>query len=100
MKKVTKKTNQKYVTEKSFKKFESSFEIDMANIAKSFARVDESLELHNKAMHEMLKEIKTIHEDNKYFRQSISNLYSDGLSHDRKISALDGRVEKLEAKSK
>jgi len=48
----------------------------------------------------MLKEIRTIHEDNKYFRANISALYTDGVSYDRKINNLTVRVEKLELKSK
>jgi len=48
----------------------------------------------------MLKEIRTIHEDNKYFRANISALYTDGVSYDRKINNLTVRVEKLEVKSK
>ncbi len=36
----------------------------------------------------ILTEITAIHEDNKYFRQSISTLYSDGISYDKKIDNL------------
>jgi len=91
MKKVTKKTTEKYVTETTFKKFESSFETNMANIAKSFER-------HEKVMDHILKELQQMHEENKYFRQSISSVNNDGLSFDRKIDNLNVRVEKLEAK--
>jgi hypothetical protein len=41
----------------------------------------------------MLKEIKTIHEDNKYFRAGISNLNLEGLSYDRKIEKLEEKVK-------
>ncbi|MBI3888798.1 hypothetical protein HY311_03315 [Candidatus Nomurabacteria bacterium] len=91
MKKVVKKTAEKYVTEERFKKFESSFETNMANIAKSFER-------HEKVMGHILKELQQMHEENKYFRQSISSLNSDGLSCDRRIDNLDIRIGKLEAK--
>lgn len=93
MKKDVKKTTEKYVTEKTFEK-------SMTNIAKSFAQVDESLELHSKILQDILKEIKQINEDNKYFRQSISNLNIDGSSSDRKIEDLTMRVERLEMKVK
>lgn len=86
MKKAVKKTTEKYVTETIFEKH-------MRSIAKSFADNAEVMAL-------ILKEIKQIHEDNKYFRASISNLYSDGLSCDKKIENLNVRVEKLELKAK
>lgn len=93
MEKRIKKTTEKYVTEKTFEK-------SMRSIAGSFSRVDVSLEMHGKVLQEILKEIKTIHEENKYFRQSISNLNIDGLSYDRRIDNLSVRLEKLESKSK
>ena len=55
--KKAKRTVTKYVTEKTFEKH-------MQNIAKSF-------DLHEKVMQDILKEIRAIHEDNKYFRSSI-----------------------------
>jgi len=114
MKKAVKKTGGKYLTERkfgvfqnTFKKFENSFEINMRSIAKSFARVDESLGEINKTLKMqqdvlqiMLKEITAIHEDNKYFRESISSLNKDGLYYDKRIENLDIRVEKLESKAK
>jgi len=72
----------------------------MTNIAKSFARVEESLKNQNLITEMILKEIRQIHEDNKYFRSSISNLNIDGLSYDRKIEDLKNRVERLETKIK
>ena len=113
MKKVTKKT-EKYVTEKTFNKFEdrfdkfedrfdkfedrfdkfeNRFDSSARATAKSFADTAEVMGL-------ILKEIRTIHEDNKYFRESISTLNTDGSSYDKRISGLDMRVEKLESKSK
>jgi len=93
MKKGVKKTTEKYVTE-------STFEKHMANIAKSFERVNASLERHEQVMQVMLKEITAIHEDTKSFRDNISTLYTDHVAYDRKIENLNVRVEKLELKSK
>ena len=93
MKKGVKKITEKYVTEKTF-------ESNMTNIAKSFARVEESLKNQNLITEMILKEIRQIHEDNKYLRSSISNLNIDGLSYDRKIEDLKNRVERLETKIK
>ncbi|OGI77376.1 hypothetical protein A3B85_00860 [Candidatus Nomurabacteria bacterium RIFCSPHIGHO2_02_FULL_37_13] len=86
-----KKREEKYLTENKFKIFEKSFEGNMRSIAKSFADNAEVMAL-------ILEEIRTIHEDNKYFRESISNLYGDVSRHDRKIGNLDIRVEKIESK--
>lgn len=86
MKKETKKTTEKYVTEKTFEK-------SMGNIAKSFARQDDISEM-------ILKEIKQIHEDNKYFKNSILDLNINGASCDRKIENLKVRVERLEMRDK
>ena len=107
MKKVVKKTTEKYVTEAKFGVFEKTFESSMRSIAKSFSDQNETLKIHTdmfkkngEVMELMLKEIKNIHEDNKYFKQNISSLNSDGLSYDRKIENLTLRVEKLESKNK
>ncbi|MFZ1019645.1 MAG: hypothetical protein WAN61_01470 [Minisyncoccia bacterium] len=104
MKNETKKTSQKYVTEKLFKKtfgdFEGRFESSARATAKSFADVSETLKNINEVTIIILKEIKTIHEENKYFRQSVSSLNFDGLTYDRKISDLNIRVEKLELNAK
>ncbi len=86
MKRVIKKRDGKYVTEKTFEKH-------MRSVAKSFADNAEVMVL-------ILKEIKTIHEDNKYFKENISSLNSDGLFYGRKIDDLIVRTEKLESKSK
>ncbi|MCC7160818.1 hypothetical protein IT399_03835 [Candidatus Nomurabacteria bacterium] len=86
MKKEIKKTTEKYVTEKTFEKH-------MLAIAKSFARVNEVSDM-------ILKEIRNIHEENKYFRHSVSDLSIDNLSSNRKIENLTTRVERLELKVK
>ena len=85
MKKLVKKTKEKYVREKTFHIFESKFEQNMRNIGKSFER-------HEKIMEDILKELRQMHEKNKYFRQSISSLNNDGLSYYRKIENLTVRV--------
>ncbi len=93
MKKQAKRTAEKYVTEKTFER-------NMASIAKSFTRVNQALEEHGKILQQILGELKTMHEENKYFRASISNLNLEGSSYDRRIENLAMRVEKLESKSK
>jgi len=112
MKKGVKKTTEKYVTGKTFNhfetkfdKFETRFDSSARATAKSFSDNTEvvagiltQLQNINKVTEIMLKEIRAIHEDNKYFRSSISNLNIDGSSYDRKIENLTIRVEKLELK--
>lgn len=93
MKKITPKTTEKYVTEKTF-------ETNMQAIAKSFHRVDKALEMHGRVMQDILKEVKSIHEDNKHFRNSIIGLNSDSISYERRVENLTFRVEKLESKNK
>ena len=100
MKKSVKKTTEKYLTENKFQKFEKTFEGSMRSIAGSFARVDASTEEHQKVMQLMLKEIIAIRDDNKYFRENILSLNTDGSSYDRRIDNLNMRVEKLESKIK
>ncbi len=51
MKKVAKKSTEKYITEKNFEKH-------MGGIARSFTRIEESLEM-------IVRELKNLHEDNK-----------------------------------
>ena len=112
MKKGAKKTAEKYVTERTFNtfedrfdKFENRFDASMRAVAKSFsdnAEVTAGILTQLKNINEvstiMLQEIRTIHEDNKYFRQSMSDLNIENVSRDRKIQGLDVRVEKLESK--
>ena len=61
-----------------------------------YENMKDGFDRHGKVLEGILKEIKAIHEDNKYFRQSISSLNIDGSSYDRKIEDLTMRVEKLE----
>ena len=93
MKKVVKKTTEKYVTE-------STFEKHMRNIAGSFARVDASLERHEEVLKNILEELKNLHEDHKYIKQTLSSFTGDVSRHDYKIESLNVRVEKIESKSK
>jgi len=78
----------------------------LESINRSFSKVEEkmatkeALKTQQGVLEITLKEIRTIHEDNKYFRSSISNLNIDGLSYDRKIEDLKNRVERLEMKVK
>ena len=100
MKKSAKKITEKYLTEKKFQTFEKSFESSMRSIAASFTRVDASMNALSKVMEMTLQEMKAIREDNKYFKDSILSLNTDGFSYDRRIEHLNVRVEKLELKVK
>ncbi len=65
-----------------------------------FDRVDKKLDQHDKIFELMIKELRAIHEDNKYFRENIISVNADSLSYNRKINNLTVRVEKLELKAK
>lgn len=60
----------------------------------------EALKTQQSVLDIMIKEIRTIHEDNIYFRKSISSLNIDGSSYDKKIEDLKVRVERLEVQNK
>ncbi|MBI2627402.1 hypothetical protein HYW72_00540 [Candidatus Nomurabacteria bacterium] len=62
--------------------------------------IDKKLDQHDKIFELMIKELRAIHEDNKYFRENILNVNADSLSYDRKINNLTVRVEKLELNAK
>ena len=68
------------------------------NTSDDIKKVNEKLDKHDKIFQSMIKELRAMHEDHKYFRGTISNLNSDGLSYNRKIENLTVRVEKLEIK--
>ena len=85
MKKGSKKS-EKYVTEQTFEK-------SMRAVALSFQNQGQVLEM-------ILKELKSLHEDHKNLAHTLASFAGDVSVHDRKISNLDVRVEKLELKSK
>jgi phage shock protein A len=84
MKKVVKNSKDKYVSE-------STFEKHMGNIAKSFNRVDDTLEV-------IIRELRDIKDEQKGTRKDLASFATDVLRHDRRIEDLTIRVEKLEAK--
>ena|SRR3989338_3435290 len=88
------------ITKKGFDRVDENID-KLALVTKAgFDRVDEKLDKHDKTFHLMLKELKAMSEDRKYFRENISSLNSDGLSYNRKIENLTIRVEKLESNPK
>jgi len=93
MKKGVRKTNEKYVTEKTFEK-------SMVSIAKSFVRINEALERHERVLEMILKELKNLRDDHREIRSALSNLEIGLLKYDRKLEDLTLRVEKLEMRIK
>ena len=86
MKNEAKIKAEKYVTGKTFDK-------SMQGIAQSFARVEESLKM-------VVQELKNLHEDNKYIKQTLFSFTGDVSAQDRKIQNLTVRIERLESKTK
>jgi len=78
------KKEAKYVTETTFEKH-------MRSITKSFISQSQVLEM-------ILKELKALHEDTKYNKDTLSSFVGDVSVHNRKINNLTMRVEKLEMK--
>ncbi len=81
------------------------FEKSMASIAKSFLRVDERLEKiderlekHDRMFETILLEIRNLHEDNKYIRNTLSALVRQDAKDERKMEDMLVRIERLEAK--
>ena len=76
----------------------SVFEKAMESIAKSFDRIDTRLASHDRAFESILNELKSIHDDNKHFRESFLNLNREEVIRDRNVEDLRIRVERLEKK--
>lgn len=72
----------------------------MVSIVKSFARIDEALERHERVLEMILKELKNLRDDHREIRSALSNLEIGLLKYDRKLEDLTLRVEKLEMRIK
>ena len=95
MKKTTKK-----VTIDDLAKMIEEDVVDRMATKDNIKNIDEKLDKHDKIFHSIMKELKAMHEDRKYFRATVSGLNSDGIFYNRKIENLTVRVEKLELKAK
>jgi phage shock protein A len=92
MKKIAKK-EPKYVTMPVFEKA-------MDFMAKSFAKVFEKLERHDKAFELVLKEMRDYSQEAREHRMMMSDLNHSDISQERRIEGLEIRVEKLERKAR
>lgn len=107
MKKVVKKTVEKYLTENRFGVFEKNFEKHMANIAKSFSNIDERFSKiderfvrHDKAFELLFKQMQTYTEEAREHRQTMSSLIHTDVKQEREVEDLKIRVERLEMQIK
>ena len=100
MKRQRIKKEQKHLTESKFRVFETTFEKHMANIAKSFSRIDERLTRHDKAFELVLKQMQQFTEEAREHRQTMSSLMHTDISQERTIEDLKIRVERIEAQIK
>ena len=107
MKKEMIKKEPKYLTETRFHVFENkfgvfekTFEKHMANIAKSFSRVEERLVRHDKAFELLFKQMQTFTEEAREHRQTMSSLMRSDISQERTVEDLKIRVERLEMQMK
>ncbi len=76
------------------------FEKGIDFMAKSFAKVFDKLERHDKAFDIILKEMQTYRHQSHEDRLSIGSLNHSDISQEREIEGLKIRVEKLEEKIK
>ena len=83
------------------------FEKGMDFMAKSFAKVFEKLDQHDKqfaqigkVLESMLKEMQTNSQEAREHRMTMSGLNHSDIMQERKIKGLEIRVEKLEQKVK
>lgn len=93
MKKNILKKKSEYVTTAIFEK-------GMDFMAKSFAKVFEKLERHDKAFELMFKEMQNYSKEAREHRMTMSGLNSSDITQEREIEGLKIRVEKLEQKIK
>ncbi|MFA6006829.1 MAG: hypothetical protein WC764_03865 [Candidatus Paceibacterota bacterium] len=96
-------STKKYLTEKKFGIFQSTFDKAMTGIAKSFAGIHQLLAehgrmhaSHTKSFELIMTELKTIHTDNQHFKQTMSAMQRDLTGHDRQLDNHEIRIEKLE----
>lgn len=100
MRKAVKKTTEKYLIGNKFGVFEKTFEKHMANIAKSFSRIDERLVRHDKAFELLFKQMQTYTEEAREHRQTMSSLIHTDVKQERYLEDLKIRVERLEMQIK
>lgn len=91
-KKATKK-EPKYVTMPVFEK-------SMASIARSFEKIESRLDQHDKSFILILNQLRSMQEEAREYRLSMSSLNHSDVVQEREIEGLKVRVEKLEQKVK
>ncbi len=74
----------------------SAFEKAMASIAKSFSRMDDRFDRHDKAFTLILKQMQTFTEEAREHRQTMSSLMRSDVFQERAVEDLKVRVERLE----
>ena len=92
MKKIIPK-KERYVTEPVFEKH-------MGSIARTLEKIEGKLENHDKIFNTMLNQMKTMQEEGKEHRLSMSSLMHTDIRHERTIDDIIIRVERLEKKVK
>ena len=91
-KKIT-TNNLKYVTM-------SALEKAMVSVAKSFSRMDERFDKHDKAFELILKQNQKFREEGREHRQTMSSLKYTDIKQERELEDLKIRVERLETRVK
>lgn len=107
MKKKGVEKEPKYLTENKFSAFENKFNIfentfekSMRSIARSFEKVFEKLDRHDKVFEVMLKEMQTNSQEAREHRMMMGSLNHSDVIQERRIKGLELRIEKIEEKIK
>lgn len=78
----------------------SAFEKATASIAKSFSRMDERFDRHDKAFSLLFKQMQKFTEEAREHRQAMSMLMRTDISQEKAVEELKIRVDRLEMRIK
>ncbi len=100
MKKIVKKTTEKYVTIPIFEKAMTSIAKSFSKMDERFDKIDQRLIRHDKAFELIFKQMQIYAEEAREHRQTMASLIHTDIRQERDVEDLKIRVERLEAQIK
>ena len=100
MKKIVKKTTEKYVTIPIFEKAMTSIAKSFSKMDERFDKIDQRLIRHDKAFELIFKQMQIYAEEAREHRQIMASLIHTDIKQERDVEDLKIRVERLEAQLK
>ena len=100
MKKIVKKTTEKYVTIPIFEKAMTSIAKSFSKMDERFDKIDQRLIRHDKAFELIFKQMQIYAEEAREHRQTMASLIHTDIRQERDVEDLKIRVERLEAQLK